>query len=222
LRRKASLPYMCVGIADDIRAVLLVGKSKADSSAILRSGRCKLAQGHGLVIKGRRIWCPPRCGHRIPQAVPRKLVESHGFDHGFPLIRSLRGSAQRSTSVLFSFVLSFIVAASFTVRQSKTSYGLHLNWVSASSKRSLNPRVVDTPLTVSQSSLFLHGHSCSRMCEGVNLLRRANFGFSAVPTELPSRDRRHLASSLGFSLCSNVIAELPSLCLLEFKLKSAT
>jgi hypothetical protein len=34
-------------------------------------------------------------------------VESHGFDHGFPLIRSLRGSAQRSTSVLFSFVAFF-------------------------------------------------------------------------------------------------------------------
>jgi len=35
------------------------------------------------------------------------LEESHGFDHGFPLIRSLRASAQRSASVLFSFVLSF-------------------------------------------------------------------------------------------------------------------
>jgi len=35
------------------------------------------------------------------------LGESHGFDHGFPLIRSLRASAQRSASVLFSFVLSF-------------------------------------------------------------------------------------------------------------------
>jgi hypothetical protein len=34
-------------------------------------------------------------------------VESHGFEHGFPLIRSLRASAQRSASVLFSFVLSF-------------------------------------------------------------------------------------------------------------------
>jgi len=27
---------------------------------------------------------------------------------------------------------------------------------------------------------------------------------------------------VGFSLCRNVIAELPSLCLLEFKLQSAT
>jgi hypothetical protein len=37
------------------------------------------------------------------------------------LIRSLRASAQRSTSVLFSFVLSLlIVAGSFAIRQSKT------------------------------------------------------------------------------------------------------
>jgi hypothetical protein len=39
------------------------------------------------------------------------LGESHGFDHGFPLIRSLRASAQRSTSVLFSFVLSLLIVA---------------------------------------------------------------------------------------------------------------
>jgi hypothetical protein len=32
------------------------------------------------------------------------LRQRHGFEHGFPLIRSLRASAQRSTSVLFSFV----------------------------------------------------------------------------------------------------------------------
>jgi hypothetical protein len=36
-------------------------------------------------------------------------------------MRSLRASAQRSTSVLFSFVLSLlIVAGSFAIRQSKT------------------------------------------------------------------------------------------------------
>jgi hypothetical protein len=41
-------------------------------------------------------------------------MQRHGFEHGFPLIRSLRASAQRSTSVLFSFVLSLlIVAASY-------------------------------------------------------------------------------------------------------------
>jgi hypothetical protein len=50
------------------------------------------------------------------------LRQRHGFEHGFPLIRSLRASAQRSTSVLFSFVLSsLIVAASFAIRQSKTT-----------------------------------------------------------------------------------------------------
>jgi len=35
------------------------------------------------------------------------LGERHGFEHGFPLIRSLRVSVQWSTSVLFSFVRSF-------------------------------------------------------------------------------------------------------------------
>jgi len=35
------------------------------------------------------------------------LGESHCFDLDFPLIRSLRASAQRSASVLFSFALSF-------------------------------------------------------------------------------------------------------------------
>jgi len=64
-----------------------------------------LRQRHGLIVKGKRISCPPH----------------HDYEHGFPLIRSLRASTQRSTSVLFSFVLSLlIVAGSFAVRQSKT------------------------------------------------------------------------------------------------------
>jgi hypothetical protein len=49
------------------------------------------------------------------------LRQRHGFEHGFPLIRSPRASAQRSTSILFSFVLSLlIVAGSFAIRQSET------------------------------------------------------------------------------------------------------
>jgi hypothetical protein len=49
------------------------------------------------------------------------LRQRHGFEHGFPLIRSLRASAPRSTSALFSFVLCLlIVAGSFAIRQSKT------------------------------------------------------------------------------------------------------
>jgi hypothetical protein len=45
----------------------------------------------------------------------------HDYEHGFPLIRSLRASAQRSTSVLFSFVLFLVdMAGSFAIRQSKT------------------------------------------------------------------------------------------------------
>ena len=68
-----------------------------------------LRQRHGLIVKGKRISCPPH----------------HDYEHGFPLIRSLRASGQRSTSVLFSFVLSLlIVARSFAVRQSKTLLAL--------------------------------------------------------------------------------------------------
>jgi hypothetical protein len=68
-----------------------------------RAGR--LRQRHGLIVKGKRISRPPH----------------HDYEHGFPLIRSLRASAQRSTSVLFSFVLSLsIVAGSFAIRQSKS------------------------------------------------------------------------------------------------------
>jgi hypothetical protein len=37
------------------------------------------------------------------------LRQRYGYEHGFPLIRSLRASAQRSTSVLSSFVLSLLV-----------------------------------------------------------------------------------------------------------------
>jgi hypothetical protein len=74
-----------------------------------------------LIVKGKRISCPPQYGHRGPQGVPRRLEERHGFEHGFPLIRTLRASAQRSTSVLFSFMLSLlIVARPFAIRQSET------------------------------------------------------------------------------------------------------
>jgi hypothetical protein len=73
-----------------------------------------------LIVRGKRKSCPPQYGPPDPQGVPRRLGESHGFDHGFPLIRSLRASTQRSGSVLFSFVLSLvIVAESFPIRQSK-------------------------------------------------------------------------------------------------------
>ena len=62
---------------------------------------------HGLVVKGKRISCPPQYGHRDLQGVPRRWGERRGFEHGFPLIRSPRASVQRSTSVLFSFVRFF-------------------------------------------------------------------------------------------------------------------
>src|SRR5438270_1889714 len=67
-----------------------------------RAGR--LRQRHGLIVKGKRISCPP---HYAP---PNNDYDPphHDYEHGFPLIRSLRASAQRSTSVLFSFVLSLL------------------------------------------------------------------------------------------------------------------
>jgi len=70
-----------------------------------------LRQRHdGLIVKGKRISCPPH----------------HDYEHGFPLIRSLRASAQRSTSVLFSFVLSLLIMAGlFAIRQSKTIADAH-------------------------------------------------------------------------------------------------
>jgi protein-S-isoprenylcysteine O-methyltransferase Ste14 len=83
---------------------------------VKRAGR--LRQRHGLIVKGKRISCPPPHPLLIRVALP---VQEYHYEHGFPLIRSLRASTQRSTSVLFSFVLSLlIVAGSFAVRQSKT------------------------------------------------------------------------------------------------------
>src|SRR6266478_3985705 len=59
----------------------------------------------GLILKGKRISCPP---HYDP---PNNDYDPphHDYEHGFPLIRSLRASTQRSTSVLFSFVLSLLI-----------------------------------------------------------------------------------------------------------------
>ena len=80
-----------------------------------RAGR--LRQRHGLIVKGKRISCPP---HYAPPSNDYD-PPNHDYEHGFPLIRSLRASAQRSTSVLFSFVLCLlIVAGSFAIPQSKT------------------------------------------------------------------------------------------------------
>jgi len=75
------------------------------------------AWGHDLIFKGKRISCPP---HYAP---PNNDYDSphHDYEHGFPLIRSLRASTQRSTSVLFSFVLSLLImVGSLAIRQSKT------------------------------------------------------------------------------------------------------
>src|SRR5215471_9449019 len=87
--------------------LFLICQSNATLARSCGAGGGSSRQRPGLIIRGKRRSCPPQYGHRDPQGVQRRLGESHGSDHGFPLIRSLRGSAQRSTSVLFSFVLSF-------------------------------------------------------------------------------------------------------------------
>jgi hypothetical protein len=70
-----------------------------------------------LIVKGKRISCPPHYAPPNNDYDPPR----HDYEHGFPLIRSLRASAQRSASVLFSFVLSLlIVVGSFAIWQSKT------------------------------------------------------------------------------------------------------
>src|SRR5215475_6016265 len=72
------------------------------------TGNARFCEWPELIVKGKRISCPPQYGHRDLQGVPRRLGERHVFRKlwVFPLIRSLRASVQRSTSVLFSFVLS--------------------------------------------------------------------------------------------------------------------
>jgi hypothetical protein len=59
-------------------------------------------------IKGKRISYRPQSSHRDPA---RGLRQRLGFEHGFPLIRSLRASTQEATSVLFSFLLSLLIVA---------------------------------------------------------------------------------------------------------------
>ena len=79
--------------------------------------RTRSTGSHGLIVKGKRISCPPHSSRQSD----RWCRTRDDYEHGFQLIRSLRASAQRSTSVLFSFVLSLlIVAGSFAIRQSKT------------------------------------------------------------------------------------------------------
>jgi hypothetical protein len=94
---------MCAGIVD----AMLGDHSSPGNQKRFRRDPAKrtgrLRQRHGLIVKGKRISCPP---HYVP---PNNDYDPphHDYEHGFPLIRNLRASTQRSTSVLFSFVLSF-------------------------------------------------------------------------------------------------------------------
>jgi hypothetical protein len=105
------------GIVDAYWLKYLHPPIKCDSGAICESGGRFEATPYGLIVKGKRISCPP---HYAP---PNNDYDPphHDYEHGFPLIRSLRASTPRPTSVLFSFVLSLlIVAGSPAIRQSKT------------------------------------------------------------------------------------------------------
>src|SRR5437879_804212 len=97
---------MCVGIVDDNHS--WISSSQGNQKRFWRDPEQR--------VKGKRISCPP---HYAP---PNNDYDPphHDYEHGFPLIRSLRASIQRSTSALFSFVLSLlIVSGSFAIRQSK-------------------------------------------------------------------------------------------------------
>jgi hypothetical protein len=73
-----------------------------------------LRQRHGLIVKGKRISCPPHHDCKYARARSSLVAQAER-------IRSLRASARRSTSVLFSFVLPLLImAASFAIQQSKT------------------------------------------------------------------------------------------------------
>jgi len=58
----------------------------------------RLRQRHGLIVKGKRISCPPHYAPPNNDYDPPR----HDYEHGFPLIRNLRASAQRSASILVS------------------------------------------------------------------------------------------------------------------------
>jgi hypothetical protein len=106
--KKSSMTSALLWLNPTVNAIL--------ARSVKRAGRFE-ATPYGLIVKGKRISCPP---HYAP---PNNDYDPphHDYEHGFPLIRSLRASTQRSTSVLFSFVLCLlIVAGSFAVRQSKT------------------------------------------------------------------------------------------------------
>jgi hypothetical protein len=129
----------------------------------------------GLIVKGKRISCPPH----------------HDYEHGFPLIRSLRASAQRSTSVLFSFVLSLlIVARSFAIWQSKTILARSCEAESVSFLRA------DEKLTA-----FVELESAVRACG--ELPRQAGEIFP----KLPGYETKHSTSSNH--ICARLLCARP-------------
>ena len=93
----------------------IIGDFRRSCEAKALPGTARFCECPELIVKGKRISYRPQSSHLDPAKWPGR------FEHGFPLMRSLRALAPRSTSVMFSFVLSLlIVAAPFAIRQSKT------------------------------------------------------------------------------------------------------
>jgi hypothetical protein len=84
-------------IGNQIEAAPVLARANFVHVRVKRAVR--LRQRHSVIVRGKRISCPP---HYVP---PNNDYDPphHDYEHGFPLIRSLRASMQRSTSVLFSF-----------------------------------------------------------------------------------------------------------------------
>jgi hypothetical protein len=80
------------------KAPLIAGSKRG----VIQNFIARTCECRELVVKGKHISCPPQYAPLNNDYDPLH----HDYEHGCPLIRSLRASAQRSTSVLFSFVFS--------------------------------------------------------------------------------------------------------------------
>ncbi len=80
------------------------GNEKRILARSLQSGPGRVKATPWFIVKGKRISCPPQYGYRDHAKRAGRLRQRHGFEHGFPSIRSPRASAQGSTTVLFSFL----------------------------------------------------------------------------------------------------------------------
>jgi hypothetical protein len=104
-RRCCRQPPEWQRIGNQIDAAMIFARADLINVRVKRAVRSR--QRHSVIVKGKRISCPP---HYAPPNNDYDPPRSD-YEHGFPLIRSLRASTQRSTSALFSFVLSLLIVA---------------------------------------------------------------------------------------------------------------